>query len=149
MKTIFDPDTYQELVRRLDSLQPDAPRQWGKMSVAQMLEHNSRTIEMAMGKRGRQQALPGKLLSWIFRKEFLGEKPFGKNAPTGPDFKVSGEPDFRGTKDKVSALLRDLHSMGEKGCDGHVHRFFGRMTGAEWGVTQYKHLDHHLRQFGA
>jgi hypothetical protein len=27
--------------------------------------------------------------------------------------------------------------------------FFGRMSGAEWGVTQYKHLDHHLRQFGA
>ena len=100
-------------------------------------------------KRGTRQAFPGKLLGWIFRNEFLGEKPFRKNGPTGPDFIVSGEPDFQGTRDKVRALLRDLHSMGEKGCDGNVHRFFGRLTGAEWGVTQYKHLDHHLRQFGA
>ena len=62
---------------------------------------------------------------------------------------MSGEPDFQGTKEKVRALLSDLHAMGEKGCDGNVHRFFGRLTGAQWGVTQYKHLDHHLRQFGA
>jgi uncharacterized protein DUF1569 len=148
MKTIFDRDTYQEIVRRLESLQPNAQRQWGKMSVAQMLEHNSRTIQMAM-KRGGQQALAGKFVSWIFRNEFLGEKPFSKNAPTGPDFKVSGEPNFQATRDKVKALLRDLHAMGEAGCDGNVHRFFGRLSGAEWGITQYKHLDHHLRQFGA
>jgi hypothetical protein len=45
--------------------------------------------------------------------------------------------------------MRELHSKGERGCDGNVHRFFGRLSGAEWGVTQYKHLDHHLRQFGA
>jgi hypothetical protein len=51
--------------------------------------------------------------------------------------------------DKVKTLVGELHGMGEKGCDGNVHRFFGRLTGAEWGVTQYKHLDHHLRQFGA
>jgi len=30
-----------------------------------------------------------------------------------------------------------------------VHAFFGSLTGAEWGVSTYKHLDHHLRQFGA
>jgi hypothetical protein len=30
-----------------------------------------------------------------------------------------------------------------------VHGFFGPLSGAEWGVSQYKHVDHHLRQFGA
>ena len=149
MKTIFDPNTYQEVVRRVESLQTGKQRQWGKMSVAQMLEHNARAIEMATGKRKMEQAFLGKLIGWIFKKDFVGEKPFGKNGPTGPDFVVAGEPDFQETKDKVRALLSDLHAMGEKGCDGNIHGFFGRMTGAEWGVTQYKHLDHHLRQFGA
>jgi hypothetical protein len=25
---------------------------------------------------------------------------------------------------------------------------FGRISGRSWGALQYKHLDHHLRQFG-
>jgi hypothetical protein len=149
MKTVFDPGTYQEVVRRLDSLQPDAQRQWGKMSVAQMLEHNSRTLEVVTGKRPMTHAFLGKLIGWMFKKRFLGEEPFGKNGPTGPALIVTDEPDFQETKGKMRALLSDLHRLGEKGCDGRIHGFFGRLSGAEWGVIQYKHLDHHLRQFGA
>jgi hypothetical protein len=148
MTTIFDPNTYREIVRRFESLQPNTQRQWGKMSVAQMLEHNSRVLEVVTGKRPMKQALVGKLIGWIFKKRFLGEEPFSKNGPTGPELIVADEPDFHKTKDHVRALLRDLNSMGENGCDGRIHGFFGRLTGAEWGVIQYKHLDHHLRQFG-
>jgi hypothetical protein len=46
-------------------------------------------------------------------------------------------------------LMREFQTKGEAACNGNVHSFFGRMSGAEWGVMQYKHLDHHLRQFGA
>jgi|SRR6185369_1129388 hypothetical protein len=148
MKTIWDGDTYQEIVRRFESLQPNSQRQWGKMSVTQMLEHNSRVLEVVTGKRPMQQLFIGKLISWMFKKKFLGEEPLGKNGPTGTELIVKDEPDFRQTKDKVRALLNDLHTLGEKGCDGKIHGFFGRLTGAEWGICQYKHLDHHLRQFG-
>jgi len=148
MKTLWDPNTYQEIVRRFESLQPNSQRQWGKMSVTQMLEHNSRILEAVTGKRPMHQAFIGKLISWIFKKKFLGEEPFSKNGPTGPELIVTDEPDFRETKDKVRALLNDLHNLGEKGCDGKIHGFFGRLTGAEWGICQYKHLDHHFRQFG-
>ena len=149
MKTLFDPVAYEEIVRRVESIQPGSERQWGKMTVAQMLEHTARALEMAAGKRQRKQAFLGKLIGWKFRKDFVGEKPFGKNGPTGPDFIVEGEPDFRSTREKVKTLLGELHALGERGCDGNIHGFFGKMTGAEWGVTQYKHMDHHLRQFGA
>jgi hypothetical protein len=36
---------------------------------------------------------------------------------------------------------KQMQSMGEADCDGNVHAFFGRMSGAEWAITQYKHLD--------
>jgi hypothetical protein len=62
---------------------------------------------------------------------------------------IQSEPDFAAAKNRLLVVMRELHSKGERGCDGNVHRFFGRLSGAEWGVTQYKHLDHHLRQFGA
>jgi hypothetical protein len=31
---------------------------------------------------------------------------------------------------------------------GVVHPSFGRMRPRDWDVLQYRHLDHHLRQFG-
>ncbi|MDH4066608.1 MAG: DUF1569 domain-containing protein [Acidobacteriota bacterium] len=149
MKTLFDPMAYQEIQRRLESIHPTSERQWGKMTAAQMLEHTARAVEMAAGKNPSKQVFLGKMIGWIFWKGFVGPKPFSKNGPTGPDFVVKGEPDFGPTRDRLQALLAEFHRMGEQGCDGNIHGFFGRMTGAEWGVTQYKHLDHHLRQFGA
>jgi hypothetical protein len=118
------------------------------MTVTQMLEHTARALEVAAGKRESQQAFLGKIIGWMFRKGFVGPKPFSKNAPTGPDFVVRGEPDFDRTKERLETLLGEFHALGEQGCDGNIHGFFGRMTGAEWGVSQFKHLDHHLRQFG-
>ena len=148
MKSLFEPATYDETMKRLESFSPKAQRQWGKMSHAQMLEHTSRAVEMALGRGKQKQALIGKMIGWMVKPSFVGEKPFGKNGPTGPDFIVRNEPEFEPTKQKLVGLVRELHAMGEKGCDGHVHGFFGTMTGAEWGITQYKHIDHHLRQFG-
>lgn len=149
MKSIFDPLVFQEILGRIARLTPGAPRQWGKMSPAQMLEHSARAVEMALGRGPQKQMWLGKLIGWIFKSQFLGEKPFQKNAPTGPDFVVRGEPDFAETRNRLVSVVRELHALGEGGVEGHVHGFFGALKGAEWGVTQYKHLDHHLRQFGA
>ena len=149
MQTLFDAQTYQDIVRRVEALESDSARQWGKMTPAQALEHTSRALEMAIAKEPKPQAFLGKLLGWTFRKQFLGEQPFPKNSPTGPDFIVKHEPDFGATKVRILALLGEFHALGERGCDGHSHRFFGPLTGEQWGQTQFKHVDHHLRQFGA
>ncbi len=148
MNSLFDAANYDELVRRIDALQPGAARQWGKMTASQMLEHTARAVDMATGKMPRQQAMLGKMIGWIFKKDFLGEKPYPKSSPTAPDFIIAHDPDFAASKARLKSVLRELHDLGERGVDGHVHGFFGRLTGAQWGVTQYKHVDHHLRQFG-
>jgi hypothetical protein len=149
MQTIFDPAAREELLRRVDAIKPGSTRLWGKMSAAQMLEHTARALEVAAGRKPSKQAFVGKAISWIFKKNFLGEKPFGKNSPTGPEFIVHDAPELEPAREKVKTLIREFSAAGEKSCDGRVHGFFGRLTGAEWGVSQYKHVDHHLRQFGA
>jgi hypothetical protein len=149
MASLFDPPAYQDILRRLDSLKPDSPRQWGKMSVSQMLEHTSRGVEMATGKRVMKRPLLGKLISWMVRGGFLGPKPFGRNLPTGPALIIANEPEFAQSKTRLRNLLAEFHALGEAGCDGNMHGFFGKMSGAEWGLTQHKHVDHHLRQFSA
>ncbi len=148
MKTIFDAETHAELLERLDRLAQDNERQWGKMSPSQMMEHNAVALEMATGKVPMQQAFLGKAIGWIFKDGFLGEKPMPKNAPTGPTLKIQNEPDFEATRERLKGLISDFHRLGESGTDGNIHGFFGPLTGRQWGETQYKHVDHHLQQFG-
>ena len=148
MKTIFDKDTHEELHERLGQLMPETERQWGKMSPAQMMEHNAVAIEMATGQVPMQQAFIGKAIGWIFKGGFLGDRPMPKNAPTGPTLKIQNEPDFEATRERLKGLISDFHGLGESGTDGNIHGFFGPLTGKQWGETQYKHVDHHLKQFG-
>lgn len=149
MKTIFDKETRNELFERLGKLSARSERQWGKMTPSQMMEHTARVLEMAMSDaQPVKQVFIGKAIAWMFKKQFLGEKPFGKNAPTGPDYKITNEPEFERTRDRLEQLITKFHDRGAEGLDGNVHPFFGPLTGKQWGETQYKHLDHHLRQFG-
>ncbi|HQU92116.1 MAG TPA: DUF1569 domain-containing protein [Pyrinomonadaceae bacterium] len=148
MKTIFDKEPHDELLERLGKLEMDSERQWGKMKPSQMMEHVARALDMAMGKKPVKQMFVGKALSWIFRKEFLGEQPFQPNRPTGKYFIITDDPDFEPTRTKLSGLITEFHHLGESGTDGNIHGFFGPLTGKQWGETQYKHVDHHLRQFG-
>ncbi len=148
MKTIFDTETQGELLERLDKLNPDTERQWGKMSPSQMMEHSARALEMATGQSPMQQAFIGKAIGWIFKGSFLGEKPFPQNSPTGPTLIIKDDPDFEQTRTRLADLINDFHGLGELGTDGNIHGFFGPLSGKQWGETQYKHLDHHLRQFG-
>lgn len=148
MQTIFDVKTLDELRGRLSALTPESERQWGKMTPSQMMEHTARALEMAGGEKPMKQMLIGKLLSWAFRKEFLGEQPFKPGRPTGKDFIVTDDLDFDATRQRLNDKIAEFHHLGEAGTEGNIHGFFGRLTGKQWGETQYKHLDHHFRQFG-
>lgn len=149
MKTIFDRENRDELLTRLGNLTPQCQRQWGKMSPSQAIEHTARVLEMAISDaQPIKQIFLGKALAWIFKRQFLGEKSFRKNAPTGPDYKIADEPEIELTRERLKELINRFHNLGPNGLDGNVHPFFGPLTGKQWGETQYKHVDHHLRQFG-
>lgn len=148
MKTVFDKEVFDELLIRVSSLSPESERQWGKMSPAQAMEHCARALDVATGRTEMKQALIGKLISWMVWKKFMGEAPMPKNSPTGPTLIVNDEPDFEATRARLSELITAFHTAGESAADGKIHGFFGRLTGKQWGETQYKHVDHHLKQFG-
>ncbi len=148
MKTLFDKDTCDETLERLRRLTSETERQWGKMSPSQMMEHTARALEMATGDVPMQQAFIGKAIGWIFKSKFLGEQPFSQNSPTGPTLIIKDDPDFEATRERLSGLITRFHGLGDSGVDGNIHGFFGPLTGKQWGETQWKHVDHHLRQFG-
>jgi len=149
MKTLFVPADCDEIRERVMALQPGNERQWGKMSPAQMMCHCARALEASTGDRPMKQKLIGKILGPLVRSSIFGEKPFGKNGPTDPTFVVSDEKDFAAERTRLTGLIDRFVGNGPEKAANYKHAFFGRLSGPEWGVLMYKHLDHHLRQFGA
>jgi hypothetical protein len=148
MRSLFDSDARKSILERFDALSPGSPRQWGKMDASQMLAHCSAALERGTGDAPSRQMLIGKLLAPFFRSSMLGDKPFGRNAPTDPSFVVTDARDFGRERARLAGLVARFCDRGVAEAGKQTHSFLGRMSGEEWGVLMYKHLDHHLRQFG-
>jgi hypothetical protein len=149
MRNLFEPAAKQSILERLASLSPGAARQWGKMDASQMMAHCSVALEAGTGDKPLKQRLIGKIFAPFVRTSLLGEKPFGKNSPTDPTFVVTDARDFAREKDRLAALVARFCELGPSGAGKNTHSFFGKISGDDWGVVMYKHLDHHLKQFGA
>ncbi len=149
MKNLFEKDASEEIIARIDRLQSAAPRQWGKMDVAQMMAHCSAAMEMASGELNPPRMLIGRLLGPFVKPVFTNEKPFAQNNPTEKKLVVADQRDFQEERERLKACVRQFHEGGESKCTRHPHPFFGALTPYEWSRGMYKHLDHHLRQFGA
>lgn len=148
MPSIFDTADRQALIARLERLSPDSERQWGKMSSAQMLRHCQVVIRVALGQQQLQRGLLAVLFGGMAKRRLLAAPQFQKNMPTAPEFRVQGQPTFSTEKAELLRLVQQLGAGGAAGLTQAPHPFFGALSSAEWDALQYKHLDHHLRQFG-
>jgi hypothetical protein len=149
MKTLFQQETMDEVISRIDKLQPASSRQWGKMDVAQMMAHCSATLDMAAGRLNPPRIFIGRVLGPLVRPIFTNDKPFGKNNPTDKQLVVADSRDFLREQEQLKLKVRQFHEGGEAKCTRHPHPFFGALTPQAWSRGMYKHLDHHLRQFAA
>lgn len=150
MKSLFEPDTAAEVKARLLRLRPDSARLWGTMDAAQAVAHCSAGMEMALGDIRPRRLLVSWILGWIIKPLVLGnDAPMRRNSPTVPEIVVADERALDDERRRLSGLIDRFAAAGPAGCTTHPHSFFGRLTPREWGLLTYKHLDHHLRQFGA
>lgn len=149
MQNLFDATAKKDILDRLESLSPAATRQWGKMEAAQMLAHCTVALEAGTGDKPRKQLFIGRVFGPFVRKGLLGEKPFSRNSPTDPTFVITDAREFAAEKDRLARLVQKFCERGREAAGKSVHSFLGRMSGDEWGLLMYKHIDHHLKQFGA
>jgi Protein of unknown function (DUF1569) len=149
MKNLFETSRAEEVKERMAQLRPDSNRLWGKMNPAQALEHCSRGIELALGDRTPPKMFLGRILGWIVKPLALGnDEPMRRNSPTVKGLVVEDEQDLVTERERLRGLIDRFTAAGPAGCTTHPHSFFGRLTPQEWAILMYKHLDHHLRQFG-
>lgn len=148
MQNIFQQEVTTGLLKRIEALRPDTKALWGKMNVSQMMTHCSMALEVASGKKKVKRVFIGRILGPFIKPNYFSDKPFGKSSPTAPEFVVNDARDFEKEKARLILEVKQFSSEGEAKCTTEPHAFFGPLTPQQWGISMYKHLDHHLRQFG-
>ena len=149
MKNIFSLEVTDEVISRIESLTPETKPSWGKMSVSQMLAHCNVTYKMAFSKsKKRPKFLTRLVLKFVVRPMVVSEKPFSKNGKTAPQFLVTDDKNFDEEKSKLIENIRKVQELGSDYFDGKESITLGKLKSQEWNNMFYKHLDHHLTQFG-
>ena len=149
MKNIFSKEISNEVIKRIDSLTTTNQPHWGKMSVSQMLAHCCVAYEMVYTeKHPRPNALVRTMLKLFVKKAVVNDVPFSKNGRTAPQFIISDTREFEIEKKRLVDYIIKTQELGVDYFDGKESHSFGKLTITEWNNSFYKHLDHHLTQFG-
>lgn len=148
MTYLFDTAKSGAIISRINQLTPESKPLWGKMSVSQMLAHCQAPLQVAIGEHQLKRNLFGLLFGRLAKKKLVGDKPYSHNLPTSPSFIVKDNRNFEEERSKLIGLVERFTAGGPGILIKTPHPFFGPLTVEEWDKCQWKHLDHHLQQFG-
>jgi hypothetical protein len=115
------------------------------MDVAQMLAHCQMPLGVAIGRHKLKRNFLLSLIGPFFKSKLYDAKPFKRNLPTDKSFIMADPKDFEKEKKGLISMINDFTE--EKMVD-EAHPFFGKLTKEQWSKGTWKHLDHHLAQFG-
>jgi hypothetical protein len=150
MKNLYEAGRAQEVKERLARLKADSPRQWGSMNAAQAVAHCAVGLEWAVRDKTPDPMwfLP-RLIGRAIKPLALGDdKPMKRNSPTVKSLIMKDDRMLETERTRLNELLGRFVTGGTAACTTEPHPFFGKLTPEEWAILMYKHLDHHLRQFG-
>ncbi|RAR75582.1 DUF1569 domain-containing protein [Flavobacterium aciduliphilum] len=148
MNSIYDSHSNALLINRINTLQPDSQPLWGKMSVGQMLTHCKLASDVAFGKMDIKVTIIMKLLGKLLKKKVFYGGDMGKNSPTAKEFVITDTIEFEKAKTELITNIQKFAQEGHAAISLMEHPFWGKMSYEDWDALMWKHLDHHLKQFG-
>ncbi len=149
MKSISEASVRAELQARIAKLTPDKRPAWGRFNAGQMLRHCSMPMLGAMGKMEvAEKPTPfffkTGLMRWLI---IYSPVPWPKGVPTAPEFIPPAATDFQDASKSLAAVLGEFAGKGAS-MRLRPHPAFGELSFRDWTCLQWRHIDHHLRQFG-
>lgn len=149
MKSIFNPQTIEELKQRIHQLDTTSAALWGEMNVYQMLKHCTENEKMLLGEKTFKRLFIGRLFGpMALKSNIKDDSPLNRNSPTHPALKITYNGDLEEEKSLWLRLLDAYPTRKPSDYSSFVHPFFGKMNSDQVSRFAYKHIDHHLRQFG-
>ena len=137
----------------LAKIQPDSKRLWGRLTAHEMICHISDPLRDFLKIRNVEPVMPT-FLRPLLKFMMLGNLPFRKNALTVKPYLLAANGgatkpvEFEADMQTLIELLDRFTGMDDAFQLG-PHAAVGLLTKAQAGRLMFKHLDHHLRQFGA
>ena len=146
MGTLFEAIDRERVLERIGKLEADRRPLWGRFTAPQMVCHVSASLRQGLGEydagppAGPLQYPP---LNWLV----IHVLPWPKGKGRSPPEFLSVQPTT--WQADISTLRGLVERFAERGPDAAwpPSKVFGHISGRSWGALQYKHLDHHLRQF--
>lgn len=149
LPNIFTSEVSNTITQRINSLSASQKALWGTMSVGQMLAHCNVTYEMVFEtKHPKPNFFIQLILKMFVKSKVVSETPYGQNGQTAPQFIIKETKDFNIEKERLIQYIQNVQQLGEQHFEGKESLSFGPLNKTEWNNMFYKHLDHHLRQFG-
>jgi Protein of unknown function (DUF1569) len=148
MGSILNESDRAAICTRVGSLSASSAARWGRMSVTEMLQHLRLSAQMTVGELAVPSANKRVFQVFPLKHLILYVLPFPKGAPTAPELLPDAAVSFEAERAAVLALLDRIAGGPQEGT-GPAHPLFGPLSWREWGAATYKHVDHHLKQFGA
>lgn len=149
LPNIFSSEVSEKIINRINQLTPGTQPKWGKMSVAHMLAHCNVTYEMVYTEK---HAKPNFFLRFILKtfikRKVTSETPYKHSEQTAPAFLIKDTRNFETEKQRLIDYIKQTQQLGESHFDSKQSHSFDVLNKTEWNNMFYKHLDHHLRQFG-
>ena len=149
MKSLFDPESLSKVNSRIDKITEDTNPNWGKMNAGQMLKHCQTPFHIVNGtiEMKTKVGFMKKLVFKMMKSIMYNDKPLRHNVPTSKEFIIDYQVNFNDEKGKLIELIDGFHHRKDQ---SHFkpHPIFENFEKDQWGKMQYKHLDHHLTQFG-
>ena len=149
MKNVFDEGDAKAYIERINKLNPSTAAMWGKMNVSQMLAHCNVTYEMALtDEHPKAKGIKKFMLKMFVKPVVVGDRPYKRNSPTAPEFKMTDVKDFETEQKRLVSYISQIQALGANHFEGMESNSFGKLNKKEWNAMFAKHLDHHLEQFG-
>jgi hypothetical protein len=149
LPNIFSTEVASQIIERINMLQPSTIAQWGKMDVAQMLAHCNVTYEMVYeDKHPKPNPVMKFVLKLLVKNKVVNEEAYPKNSRTAPQFLIADTRIFEQEKERLISNIQKTQTLGAVHFDQKESHSFGKLSSQEWNNMFYKHLNHHLNQFG-
>ena len=147
MKSIWHEQAQQELNDRVGALAWDRRAEWGRFTAPKMVCHLADSLKMAMGDlKVAPKNLPIRYPP--LKQLIIYVAPFPKSAPTAPELLVREPREWASDVADVQGLLARAATAAH-------HRRLARAPRVRQALETcvgpfiYRHMDHHLKQFGA
>ena len=146
--TMWNPADRQAILIRFGSLSADARPTWGKLDAPRMVAHVTDTLRWSIGELSVAPMKKSPIGLWPVNVLIMFYLPWPKGVPTAPELVERNPSEWKSELDSLRGAIDRFVARDVMG-SWTPHVAFGRITGEQWGRLTYRHLDHHLTQFGA